>query len=257
MSASRREHFGKAKSDGSQRIQLTYPPLSPVSCPAGHPTASRSLFYGIFARPERPKLYTVSADGGTPRELIPETPLKKLDATWSSDGTRIAFGGEPSNPTSAIRILDVRTHQVSTLPGSKGFFSPRWSPDGRYHRCHALRIPQPYAFRFCHAKVGGDREDQHGFSQLVEKRRLCLLPARGEPPVSDAGAHSRSEDRASGRPQELPASRLLRVSGSVWLPTIHPFCFATPAPRKSTPSTGRSRINAGLSVMPSLHANRK
>jgi Tol biopolymer transport system component len=26
----------------------------------------------------------------------------------------------------------LNTDQVSTLPGSEGFFSPRWSPDGRY-----------------------------------------------------------------------------------------------------------------------------
>jgi Tol biopolymer transport system component len=29
-------------------------------------------------------------------------------------------------------LLDLRTHQTSVLPGSKGLFSPRWSPDGRY-----------------------------------------------------------------------------------------------------------------------------
>jgi Tol biopolymer transport system component len=29
-------------------------------------------------------------------------------------------------------VLDVKTRQISTLPGSEGLFSPRWSPDGRY-----------------------------------------------------------------------------------------------------------------------------
>ena len=28
--------------------------------------------------------------------------------------------------------MDMRTRQASTLPGSHGFYSPRWSPDGRY-----------------------------------------------------------------------------------------------------------------------------
>jgi hypothetical protein len=31
-----------------------------------------------------------------------------------------------------INLLDLRTGQVSLLPGSEGKFSPRWSPDGRY-----------------------------------------------------------------------------------------------------------------------------
>jgi len=29
-------------------------------------------------------------------------------------------------------MLDMKTHKLSTLPGSEGLFSPRWSPDGRY-----------------------------------------------------------------------------------------------------------------------------
>jgi Tol biopolymer transport system component len=31
-----------------------------------------------------------------------------------------------------INILDLRTHEVAIVPGSKGIFSPHWSPDGRY-----------------------------------------------------------------------------------------------------------------------------
>ncbi len=31
-----------------------------------------------------------------------------------------------------IRVLDLNTHQVSTLPGSRGLYGARWSPDGRY-----------------------------------------------------------------------------------------------------------------------------
>jgi hypothetical protein len=33
---------------------------------------------------------------------------------------------------SASRRIDVRTHQISTLPDSKGYFSHRRSPDGRF-----------------------------------------------------------------------------------------------------------------------------
>ncbi len=34
--------------------------------------------------------------------------------------------------TVAIHVLDLITHQISTLPGSAGLYSPRWSPDGQY-----------------------------------------------------------------------------------------------------------------------------
>ena len=119
----------RSKLDGSQRIQLTYPPLTAVlSC--WSPDGQQIVFYA-FSGP-KPKLYTVATQGGTPREMIPRDPQEELDPTWSPDGTRIAFGSRSADPNSTIRILDVRTNQISTLPGSKGFFSPRWSPDGRY-----------------------------------------------------------------------------------------------------------------------------
>jgi serine/threonine protein kinase/Tol biopolymer transport system component len=118
----------KSKVDGTQRIQLTYPPLTAI-LPSWSPDGHEILFYGSLPG-QKDKLYTISPDGGTPRELIPNDSDDELDGTWSPEGTRIAFGGGSAN--SSIRILDVKTGQVSTLPGSQSFFSPRWSPDGHY-----------------------------------------------------------------------------------------------------------------------------
>jgi Tol biopolymer transport system component len=64
--------------------------------------------------------------------MMPENSPAQWDAAWSPDGTKIVFGGTASDPDSTIQILDVGTHQLSTLPDSKDLFSPRWSPDGRY-----------------------------------------------------------------------------------------------------------------------------
>jgi Tol biopolymer transport system component len=120
----------KSKWDGSQRIQLTYPPLTPV-LPSWSPDGQQIVFCA-FAPDQPAKLYMVASDGGTPREIIPQDPQSQWDPTWSPDGTRIVFGGAAADPETVIRILEVKTGQISTLPGSKGFFSPRWSPDGRY-----------------------------------------------------------------------------------------------------------------------------
>ena len=120
----------KSKADGSQRMQLSYPPFTAL-LPNWSPDGKQLAFYG-FLPGKNAKIFTVSADGGSPRELIPEDAEKKYDAQWSPDGTKIIFGNGPTDPNSTIRILDRQTLQVSTPPGSTGLYSPRWSPDGRY-----------------------------------------------------------------------------------------------------------------------------
>ena len=116
--------------DGSNRMQLTYPPLTPM-LPDWSPDGKQIVFYA-FSAGKPTKMYIVSADGGTPDQLIPENPGAEWDTTWSPDGTRIVFGGSVSNADAVIQILDLKTHTVSALSGSKGLFSPRWSPNGRY-----------------------------------------------------------------------------------------------------------------------------
>ena len=120
----------KSKADGSQRLQLSYPPLTAV-LPSWSPDGKQLVFFGFLPGKDA-KMFTVSTDGGTPRELIPEDSEKKYDADWSPDGTKIIFGNGPANPSSSIRIFDLNTNQLSTLAGSTGLYSPRWSPDGRY-----------------------------------------------------------------------------------------------------------------------------
>ena len=78
------------------------------------------------------RIYEVSPEGGTPRELLASGQSPQLHADWSPDGGKIVFGGGWDDPQSVIRILDFTNGQVSTVPGSQGFFFPRWSPNGRY-----------------------------------------------------------------------------------------------------------------------------
>ena len=51
---------------------------------------------------------------------------------FAPDGSKVVIGGNWGSPAATIRILDMATHKISDVPGSKGLFSPRWSPDGRY-----------------------------------------------------------------------------------------------------------------------------
>ena len=122
----------RSKVDGSERVQLTYPPMYPV-LPRWSPDGSKILFFEFGREADKPaRIYQVSRDGGSPRELLPDDHTQQLDPNWSPDGTKIIFAGESNDPASAIRVLDLATRKISSLPGSDGLYSPRWSPDGRY-----------------------------------------------------------------------------------------------------------------------------
>ena len=122
----------RSKVDGSERVQLTYPPMYPV-LPRWSPDGNKIIFFEFAREAGKPaRIYQVSRDGGSPRELLPDDHTQQLDPNWSPDGSKIIFAGESNDPTSAIRVLDLATHKISSLPGSDGLYSPRWSPDGRY-----------------------------------------------------------------------------------------------------------------------------
>jgi eukaryotic-like serine/threonine-protein kinase len=126
----------KSNVDGTGRVQLTFGPVRPV-LPRWSPDGKSIAFFEFPQGPSRPgKAYAISEDGGTPRELMPAVKRNQQDPGWSPDGKKIVFAGdandamEESGP--AIMIYNLQTHDVSGVPGSRGLFSPRWSPDGRY-----------------------------------------------------------------------------------------------------------------------------
>jgi Tol biopolymer transport system component len=127
----------RSKADGSERLQLTYPPMYPV-LPRWSPDGQNIVFFEFAAGAGKPgKIYEISPDGGSPRPLMPsdspqQDSRQQMDPNWSPDGSRIVFSNESNDPSSAIHVLDVATGRVSDLPGSQGLYSPRWSPDGRF-----------------------------------------------------------------------------------------------------------------------------
>lgn len=122
----------RAKPDGSEAMQLTGPSLR-AYLPHWSPDSKFIAFSG--SRPGRSwNLFLIPAAGG-PAEQITNGPISELDATWSPDGTRLAFAqarAVGNNPVPSIQLLNVATKQVTPLNGTDGICCPRWSPDGRY-----------------------------------------------------------------------------------------------------------------------------
>jgi serine/threonine protein kinase/Tol biopolymer transport system component len=120
----------RSRPDGSDKIQVTFPPFF-AALPSWSPDGKRIAFFN-YVIGKQPKIFLVSAGGGGPQQLLPEDPEPQWDPNWSPDGEKILFSGAPADKNSTVRVIDLRAHHVSTLPGSQGFFAARWSPDGRY-----------------------------------------------------------------------------------------------------------------------------
>jgi eukaryotic-like serine/threonine-protein kinase len=120
----------RSKLDGTDRVQLTFPPMQ-TDAPHWSPDGKRIAFVGT--PPGRPsKIYLIAADGGSPEQLLTGE-QNEWEPDWSPDGNSIVFGSpiaELSNNT--LRLVDLKTDQVTSMPGSEAMTEPRWSPDGRY-----------------------------------------------------------------------------------------------------------------------------
>ncbi len=139
----------RSRIDGSERRQLTLPPLAVIN-PRWSPDG-RMVAFADLSRHDRRRLspssvssriFIVSAEGGGPMLLLAGDE-GAADPTWSPDGTAIAYfvGSSVGGPQPEIRILDLHTLKSTEVPGSKGFWAPRWSRDGKYLAALAGAFP--------------------------------------------------------------------------------------------------------------------
>jgi Tol biopolymer transport system component/DNA-binding winged helix-turn-helix (wHTH) protein len=121
----------RAKSDGSQPLQLTFPPQRALN-PRWSPDGKRILF--VSRKPgELPKIYTISSDGGNAEPVISETHAQ-TSASWSPDGKFIFYGRDPEGEKQDISLyqIDLRNRRTEKIPATDGLYSPICSPDGRF-----------------------------------------------------------------------------------------------------------------------------
>ena len=110
----------RSRSDGSERMQLTYPPLA-VAFPAISPDGRKVAFAAGDSG-----MYVVSIDGGTPQRIGEKN---FLGGNWSHDGNLlvVATGGR-SNELGKfyLQIFDFRTGKITDVPSSQGMDGGEW-----------------------------------------------------------------------------------------------------------------------------------
>jgi DNA-binding winged helix-turn-helix (wHTH) protein/Tol biopolymer transport system component len=122
----------RARADGSARLQLTFPPEGPHD-PHWSPDGKQIAFWTTLR--DRPaKMRIVSSEGGPSREVAPEWP-GRVRPDWSPDGGSLVFevseSSAPASRPNALYVVNLKTSQVSEVPGSEGLIVPRWSPAGQ------------------------------------------------------------------------------------------------------------------------------
>jgi len=125
----------RSKADGSQRLQLTFSPME-VHAPRWSPDGKQAVFMG--RNPGRGwRIYIVPSEGGREPQPVAAGDDSQAAPDWSPDGNSLAFSGLPEevsgdSKTTAVHIIDLKSHAISAVPGSEGLYCPRWSPSGRY-----------------------------------------------------------------------------------------------------------------------------
>jgi Tol biopolymer transport system component len=118
----------RSRSDGSERMQLTPPPVV-AGLPRWSPDGSRIAFYG-GASDKPGEVYVIPSAGGAMEAIAP----CEGEPSWSADGNSLLLACRPraGGPRPGLHLMDWATRKTTWVPGSEGIFRAAWSPDFRY-----------------------------------------------------------------------------------------------------------------------------
>jgi serine/threonine protein kinase/Tol biopolymer transport system component len=117
----------RCRADGSDRLQLTYPPLTAVARISISPDGSQVSFTGVIAG-KGGSAYAVSMQGSQPRMIAQggDSPA------WSTDGNELMFDVQENGFLDyEPRILDLKSGKVSPIPDGQQKLALGWSAQGK------------------------------------------------------------------------------------------------------------------------------
>jgi Tol biopolymer transport system component len=124
----------RSRVDGSGKQRLVDGPFEADGStwsPDGKWIAFRSRMSGRHLR-----IHLIPSVGGDPHPILTEDREQGIP-TWSPDGTRLAFGDVPEiyeRPSGGevLHVYDLVRRAFDVIPGSRGLWTCRWSPEGHY-----------------------------------------------------------------------------------------------------------------------------
>jgi serine/threonine protein kinase/Tol biopolymer transport system component len=119
----------RSRSDGSQKLLLSSDSFA--GQPRFSPDGTRIAF--IKSVPGQPaRLNVVSRDGGAPKQFD-VAQFEAVRPSWLPDGNAIVLqDSAEGSDIVAIKVVDLKTTRVTTVPVSESVIFPVCSPDGRY-----------------------------------------------------------------------------------------------------------------------------
>lgn len=122
----------RSAADGSERRQLTAPPLFARN-PRWSPDGQNIVFHG--SPPGQPdSIYVAAAAGSSVTRLTHnEKGRGEGDGSWSADGSAIIYSSQGYlYSQGSLYKIDLRTRRIEQVPDTLRLWSPRWSPDGKW-----------------------------------------------------------------------------------------------------------------------------
>jgi eukaryotic-like serine/threonine-protein kinase len=117
----------RCRKDGTERSQLTYPPLASNGGETISPDGSQVAFTG-FIEGQGLSLYVVDMKGGEPRMVA----KAGGGPAWSPDGNELTFSALKNGSIDyELRTIDLRSGMISPIPDGLKKRALTWSPQGK------------------------------------------------------------------------------------------------------------------------------
>jgi len=119
----------RARSDGTEPLQLTFPPLQ-VGSPRWSADGKLIAFHAV--QPGQSwKNFVISSGGGNP-EPFPPDPSSQSSPDWVPGRDALTYSREYQGQSPAVHLFDRASGRSEKIPGTEGLCALISSPDGRY-----------------------------------------------------------------------------------------------------------------------------